>query len=372
VTAGLARLAGTLRDPRLQITFGPADHHPRTGESLSSWVRSLPAARRVCVTRSADDEIDAFTWQLQCLSAADLLADAGFAVPPAAADLIRPLAGLHPTVPGWARVLPRLTDVLVTGGLLPDTALYDPGSRSWELPMADLAGVAGVTLTAALQRVIAPPAPHPEGPSGQATMFPATVVSTAAAAAAQLLAGTDGTVRPDLVAELERATGGIPEWFGLDLDPYQRVGALCMAAGHRLCGDAPGLGKTRQILAAAAIVEHRRIIILTPPTVVTHWSRETVAAGLADHPGGEGGQVLALRAGRKIPPLPERGVLIVPDTLIASRPELLAELIDWQPNIVALDEAHRIKTWESKRGKACQSGDHPADRRVRHPDVRQH
>ncbi len=348
-----AQLAGTARDPRLEITFGSTDQHPVTGESLSAWVRSLPAASRVAVTRTADDEIDEFTWQLQCLSAAELLADAGYTVPPAAADLIRPLAGLHPTVPGWARVLPRLTDVLVTGGLLPDTALYDPGSRSWEMPIADLAFVDTIDISPALHRAMtAPPAPVPSTPV-QPGRLSLPSQDPAVARAAHIAAKSDGTGIEAEIRLLTEYTGGIPDWFGLDLDPFQIAGALAAAAGHRLIGDSPGLGKTRQILCAAAIMRPKKVIILTPPTVVTHWGREAEASHLADNIDSPGGVVLSLRSTRKIPPLPDAGVLIVPDTLIASRPALLAELVAWGPDVVALDEAHRIKTWESKRGRAC-------------------
>src|SRR5699024_2362017 len=40
--------------------------------------------------------------------------------------------------------------------------------------------------------------------------------------------------------------GDVPDWFGMAPYPYQRIGALCVAAGRRLLADAPGLGKSLQ------------------------------------------------------------------------------------------------------------------------------
>lgn len=67
------------------------------------------------------------------------------------------------------------------------------------------------------------------------------------------------------------------------------------------------------------------------------------------------GHIVMFRAGRKEPELPERGVVIVPDSLLAHRPALLAQLIAWQPDGVAYDEAHRGRTWDSKRGEASRA-----------------
>jgi len=72
----------------------------------------------------------------------------------------------------------------------------------------------------------------------------------------------------------------VPDWFELPLYPYQATGAIEVAAGRRLLADAPGVGKTRTALAAAAILRSRRTLVVCPPVVVTHWARETVASRL--------------------------------------------------------------------------------------------
>lgn len=49
------------------------------------------------------------------------------------------------------------------------------------------------------------------------------------------------------VAKLIENVGDVPEWFGLDLFPFQRIGAIAVAAGHRGLFDEPGLGKANPV-----------------------------------------------------------------------------------------------------------------------------
>src|SRR5699024_5681256 len=80
------------------------------------------------------------------------------------------------------------------------------------------------------------------------------------------------------------AVGGVPHWFGaeagLELWPYQRSGAIAMAAGHLLLADETGLGKPLAALAALAITGTRRFLIVSPPVAMTHWQREVQRSGL--------------------------------------------------------------------------------------------
>lgn len=170
----------------------------------------------------------------------------------------------------------------------------------------------------------------------------------------------------------------IPDWFGLALDAYQVDGALAVASGHWLLADAPGVGKTRQALAAAAALGARRTLILCPPTVISHWTRETgesgVAAGSSEEPPTPGsapldttlsvgdpcstrsiGEVVAITKQRREVELPQRGVVIASDATVAARPHLAEALKAWGPDVFVLDEAHRAKTWESKRSMTMRS-----------------
>jgi hypothetical protein len=195
-------------------------------------------------------------------------------------------------------------------------------------------------------------------------------------------------VRP----KLDEADLAIPEWFGLELYDYQHTGAIMVAAGRSALCDVPGLGKTRQGLAAAAALGARRTLILCPPVVVTHWEREVTQSGLGveraalaatapaggsekeepaalpnlapPEPTGVAGStsilsdaivpnVSTFRSGRKAPALPDAGVVVVPDTLVAARPSLASQLVAWCPDVMIYDEAHRAKTWDSRRSRVA-------------------
>lgn len=127
---------------------------------------------------------------------------------------------------------------------------------------------------------------------------------------------------------------------------------------------------TRMSLAASSILRTKRLIIVVPPLVLTNWARETQEAmddGWAiiapdqgpalnghgkPHSDSFGAYARVYRAGRKPPELPEVGAVIVPDSLLASRPELLDALIDYQADAVIFDEVHRARTWDNLRSTA--------------------
>ena len=194
------------------------------------------------------------------------------------------------------------------------------------------------------------------------------------------------------LAVLTAATGGVPVWFGLDLYEYQQLGLRAALAGRTLVADAAGAGKTRQALAAAAAVVGTRTVlrprrtatgqrplprsggslIVVPPVVLTHWARETVQSHLgvpdptskaawwprdivpaAGSPAADRvpGEVVVVQPGRKMPALPERGVVIVADSILASRPALVDTIVGWSPSVVVYDEAHRARTWSSTRSQ---------------------
>jgi hypothetical protein len=62
--------------------------------------------------------------------------------------------------------------------------------------------------------------------------------------------------------------------------------------------------------------------------------------------------LVTFRAGRKEPELPERGIIVVPDSLLAKRPALKEKIAAWAPDGIAYDEAHRARTWTSVRSEA--------------------
>lgn len=133
---------------------------------------------------------------------------------------------------------------------------------------------------------------------------------------------------------------------------------------------------TRQALAAAAICRAERVVIVVPPLVVTNWCREALTAlgpfyapdhkhatvATLDLTAGKKKSrkkapefppyIVPIRAGKQVPPFPDRGVVVVADSLLASRPELLKELIAWGPDTALFDEIHRARTFTGVRATA--------------------
>jgi len=148
-------------------------------------------------------------------------------------------------------------------------------------------------------------------------------------------------------------------------------------------GAAPGVGKTRTALAAAAILGSKRTLVVCPSMVITHWTREAMESGLGRHAGevlsgappcadlvppesahldnapdntsvttgATTPNVVAMVAGRKIPEFPDRGVLIVGAQFIRSRADLDQAVRSWCPTVFICDEAHLARTWGSQTSR---------------------
>lgn len=139
---------------------------------------------------------------------------------------------------------------------------------------------------------------------------------------------------------------------------------------------------TRTSLAAAAMVVPHRTLIVTPPVVVTHWAREAetsrlawapelnsgavkVAAGTARADGGDfvasgefgstPGRVTHILPGRKFPELPDTGVVVIADSYLSSKPEIVKALQEWGPEVLIDDESHRHGNITTKRTRAVLS-----------------
>lgn len=155
---------------------------------------------------------------------------------------------------------------------------------------------------------------------------------------------------------------GIPSWFGLSLYPYQKEGALTLASGKPFTADEPGLGKSRQTLAAAAMLDPRRLLIISPPVAITSWTKEAGASHIADANRSEHPvlaesvedivvppHVVGVYASRKVKPFPEQGIVVVPDSLLSSRKILLEQVKRWSPDVVIIDEIHRFRNKKASR-----------------------
>ncbi|XKH58632.1 hypothetical protein LG293_16405 (plasmid) [Citricoccus nitrophenolicus] len=123
---------------------------------------------------------------------------------------------------------------------------------------------------------------------------------------------------------------------------------------------------TRTSLAAAAIHDADRVLVICPPLVLRNWSREASTAfspifarKFGQAPALTGSKrnpdpkwTTIIQASRKVPPFPERGILIVADSLLASRPELAVQVKEWAPEAIITDEVHRLGNWMTARGSA--------------------
>ncbi|WP_263310054.1 DEAD/DEAH box helicase [Brachybacterium atlanticum] len=161
--------------------------------------------------------------------------------------------------------------------------------------------------------------------------------------------GTDGYERE--IELLTAAYGDVPDWFGMTPYPYQRIGALCVAAGRRLLADVPGLGKSVQAILASVLLDAKRWIIVTPPVAQTNWASEIQRCHVPEHL--DDAPIVLIRPGRKVPDLPATGIVIVTDSLLAAptRRPLLENLKAWGADVLIYDEGHRAKNWHSGRAK---------------------
>ena len=133
-----------------------------------------------------------------------------------------------------------------------------------------------------------------------------------------------------------------------ELYPYQREGALFAArAGRSLIGDDMGLGKTIQALAAtelmARLFDIRKVLIVSPTSLKYQWKSEIEKFSTR--------QALVIEGfnyQRKLQYREESFYKLVNYELIFRD---MGMIRDWSPDLIILDEAQRIKNWNTRTAK---------------------
>jgi superfamily II DNA or RNA helicase len=130
-----------------------------------------------------------------------------------------------------------------------------------------------------------------------------------------------------------------------DLYPYQRAGALFAArCGRCLIADDMGLGKTIQAIAAAEILARtrglERVLVISPTSLKHQWKRE-----IEKFTGREALVVEGL--------MPRRAQLYGADAFykLTNYDVVYRDLKwirQWEPELIVLDEAQRIKNWKTR------------------------
>jgi len=148
-------------------------------------------------------------------------------------------------------------------------------------------------------------------------------------------------------------------WKGLlktELFPYQREGALFAAcAGRAIIADEMGLGKTIQAIGAAEMLARHccveRVLVVCPSSLKYQWEQEIAK--------------FAERSCRVIEGFaPERRRRYADDTFfkmvnydVVHRD--LEQIEQWRPDLVILDEAQRIKNWQTRAAKTVKRIESP-------------
>lgn len=144
--------------------------------------------------------------------------------------------------------------------------------------------------------------------------------------------------------------------LNVPLYPYQADGALfAVRAGRALIGDDMGLGKTIQAIAAAEILARyfgvSRVLVICPTSLKYQWQSE-----IARFSGRESRVIAGGRARR------QQEYALDDFCKITNYEKLRADLdliTAWSPELVIVDEAQRVKNWNTIAARALKQIDSP-------------
>jgi superfamily II DNA or RNA helicase len=169
----------------------------------------------------------------------------------------------------------------------------------------------------------------------------------------------DAIRREELLAELfprGAADPKLAKLLKIPLYPYQAEGALFgVHAGRALIGDEMGLGKTVQAIAAMEILARHfgaaRVLVICPASLKYQWRSEIERFC---------GRLASVMAGRRSQ---RRRDFAQDDFCKITNYEKLKPDLDliaaWAPDLVIVDEAQRIKNWNTIASRALKRIDSP-------------
>ena len=146
---------------------------------------------------------------------------------------------------------------------------------------------------------------------------------------------------------------GLQTLLKVPLYPYQAEGALfAVRAGRALIGDDMGLGKTIQAIAATEILARHfgvsRVLVICPTSLKYQWQSEI--ARFAGRNGGNAARVIG--GGR---PQRQKDYALGDFCKITNYEKLKPDLdliAAWAPELVIVDEAQRVKNWNTIAARA--------------------
>ncbi len=140
------------------------------------------------------------------------------------------------------------------------------------------------------------------------------------------------------------------------LYPYQAEGALFAArAGRCLIADEMGLGKTIQALAAVELMARHfgaeRVLVICPTSLKHQWEREIARFSHREAQVVNGGRASRMRC------YAERGFCKITNYETLARD--FEFIRSWSPDVVIVDEAQRIKNWNTVAARALKRVESP-------------
>lgn len=145
--------------------------------------------------------------------------------------------------------------------------------------------------------------------------------------------------------------------LGFVLHPYQETGALFLAReGRAMLADDMGLGKTVQAIVAALLLRRicgaSKALVVCPASLKHQWRREIDKAYGEEAIVVEGSRASRMATYRNW----REGFLILNYELVLRD---LVAIRETRPDLVILDEAQRIKNWDTKTAKAVKQLESP-------------